>query len=482
MNWQLYGGLYIINEMLFGQSRKQIDVMQRDMGLKLNVDEKNCFILLTGVKKQEYNQRLNIDRSHFVQLVFAHLRDFLNQLAQEERFDYELGVLNYDYSKRIIVIISPHRTRFDPIPCARRISGMIDKQYRKVGVSNPYFTNIMAVSEQIHCFEQIHTEFKKLMHLHDLAFFHRTSRPLTQGIMQERRIPYSMVEAERMIEDFSNAVYQQDTERSEELLRELVLGHLKACQDLSFCAEVYFLLRQRVRSMGLVLGVPIHRVDNFPHMGNFVSIEEQYEAMRLFLLECFFPQKRKPGCPGKISILAVTYINQNYYNPSLGLSDIAKYIHTNTAYLSRVFKTVELESVKLGKCRCRHRARCSHLSLTAAFRSAQRSISFDHVSNHSRRRERPTYFLVAISPLILHIFHHSRKHSARSAGRSGSYRSIIGVLLANSKGVRRYKRVIGQLSRAVNFFCLTLDPESSRQDPLSCNAFIYRRFHHRPDV
>ena len=32
------------------------------------------------------------------------------------------------------------------------------------------------------------------------------------------------------------------------------------------------------------------------------------------------------------------YINQNYYNPSIGLSDVARYIHTNTAYLSRVFK------------------------------------------------------------------------------------------------------------------------------------------------
>ena len=33
----------------------------------------------------------------------------------------------------------------------------------------------------------------------------------------------------------------------------------------------------------------------------------------------------------------MTYINQNYYKP-IGLEDVARYIHTNTAYLSRVFK------------------------------------------------------------------------------------------------------------------------------------------------
>jgi len=338
LNWRLYGSLYIMNEMLFGQSQRQIEAMQQDMGLKLNIDEKNCFILLTGVKKQEYSRRLNLDRSHFVQLVFAHLREFLDQLAQEERFDYELGALNYDYSKRIIIIISPHRTRFDPLPCARQISSMLDEQYRKVGVNNAYFTNIMAVSDRIESYEQMQSEFRNLMHLHDLAFFRRTSQPLTKALMHERRIPYSMVEAERMINDFANAVYMQDPALSEKLLHQLVLGHLKACQDISFCREVYFLLRQCVRSMGLVLGVPIHMVDDFPHMDSFISIEEQYEAMKTFLYQCFFPQKRKPGCPGKMSILAVTYINQNYFNPNLGLSDVAKYIHTNTAYLSRVFK------------------------------------------------------------------------------------------------------------------------------------------------
>ena len=73
-------------------------------------------------------------------------------------------------------------------------------------------------------------------------------------------------------------------------------------------------------------------------MHDFVSIEEQYHAMKTFLHGYFFPERRKPGCPGKTSILAVTYINQNYYKPTLGLTDVAKYIHTNTAYLSRVFK------------------------------------------------------------------------------------------------------------------------------------------------
>ena len=49
MNWQMYCRLYIINEMLFGQSREQIQIMQRDTGIQLGIDEENCYILLTGV-------------------------------------------------------------------------------------------------------------------------------------------------------------------------------------------------------------------------------------------------------------------------------------------------------------------------------------------------------------------------------------------------------------------------------------------------
>lgn len=338
MDLREYGRLYMINEMLFGQSKKQIEEMARDIGMRLHVNDEHCYILLTGVSRQEYSSRLKFDRTFYVELVYVHLQSFLDRLAAQEDVDIDMGVLNYDYSKRIIIIISPHSTRYDPLPCAQKISNMLEEQYRRIGAENLHFSNVMAVSGKITGYEQIQYEFKRLMHLHELSFFHRTNRPLTHDMMNERRVPCSMVEAERMIESFANAVYQQDAALSESVLHDLVLGHLKACQDISFCRDVYFLLRQKVRSMGLILGVPIHLIDDFPQMRSFISIEEQYEAMKSFLHAHFFPERRKPGCPGKISILAVTYINQNYYNPSLSFSDVAKYIHTNTAYLSRVFK------------------------------------------------------------------------------------------------------------------------------------------------
>ena len=338
MDSQLYGRLYMINEMLFGQSKVQIENMQRDIGTALNMNDENCYILLTGVKKREYNKRLNIDRSQFVKLVFQHLGAFLKDLAQEEDFLYDLGVLNYDYSKRIIIIITPKRGRFDPVPCARQISNMLEAQYRAVGAANPYFSNVMAVSGHIRSYEQMQSEFAALMQLHDLSFFHRTCHPLTKEQMNERHVPYSMVEAERAVEELGDAILRQDKPHTEKILHQLVLERLKPCQDIGFCQEVYFLLRQKVRSIGPILGVPMDAVDAFPHMSEFVSIEEQYDAMCTFMHKYLFPQDRKPGCPGRISVLAIAYINQNYYKPSLGLSDVAKYIHTNTAYLSRVFK------------------------------------------------------------------------------------------------------------------------------------------------
>lgn len=338
VDWRTYCGLYIMNEMLFGQSGEQIETMQRDMGVTLNVDAENCYILLTGVKKKEYSRRLKMDRTRFLELVYVHLRSVMDQLAAEEHIQYELGVLNYDYSKRIIIILSPNRTRFDPRPCARKISSMLEEQYRREEFENPYFSNIMAVSDKITSFEQISPEFEKLMHLHDLSFFRRTGQPLTRELMNECHVPYSMVEAERAIDDFANAVYQQDARLAEKTLHQLVIGSLKPCQDIALCRDAYYLLRQKVRQMSLVLGVPMHLVDDFPHMSDFISIEEQYDAMKTFLHGYFFPERRKTGCPGKISILAVTYINQNYYKPDLGLADVAKYIHTNTTYLSRVFK------------------------------------------------------------------------------------------------------------------------------------------------
>ena len=49
MDLREYGRLYMINEMLFGQSREQIEAMARDTGAPLHVNAEHCYILLTGV-------------------------------------------------------------------------------------------------------------------------------------------------------------------------------------------------------------------------------------------------------------------------------------------------------------------------------------------------------------------------------------------------------------------------------------------------
>lgn len=337
MDLREYGRLYMINEMLFGQSREQIEAMARDTGAPLHVNAEHCYILLTGVSKQEYSARLKFDRTFYMELVYVHLQSFLDKLAAEEDVDIDMGVLNYDYSKRIIIIISPHCTRYDPLPCAQKISNMLEQQYRRIGAENPHFSNIMAVSGRISGYEQIQHEFKRLMQLHELSFFHRTNRPMTWEMMLERRVPCSVVETERTIADLVDAVYRMDTADAEGQLRRLMMEQLKPCQDMALCREVYYLLRQRIRAAALVLGVPTSVVDDFPHAGSFISIDEQYEAMRRFMHEHLLRQARRPGQPGRLSILAMTYINQNYYKP-IGLEDVARYIHTNTAYLSRVFK------------------------------------------------------------------------------------------------------------------------------------------------
>lgn len=332
-----YCRLYVINEVLYGQSKEQVERMQQEMNVKLNIDFSYCYVLVTGVKRHEYNRRLRIDRAHFVQNIYFHLREMVLQMGREEGFRAEFGVVNYDYSKRIVIFLSPLKPRFDPMPCARRISGWMDEQYRETGELNPHFTNITTLSGRIERYEQVNKAFEALTQLYRLAFFHRTIQPLTQELMLESRIPYSMVEAERIIEELISAIYGQEELRAQRLLQQLVLGYLKSSQDISFCRNVCFALRQRIRSLELVLGVPVNVIDEFPEMESFICIEEQYEAMLRFMHRYLFPQERKAGCPGRLSVLSVNFINQNYYKP-IGLGDVAQYVHANTAYLSRVFK------------------------------------------------------------------------------------------------------------------------------------------------
>lgn len=334
---RFYSRTYLLNEMLFGQRQEQIELMQRQTGIRLNIDYENCWLLLTGVQKSEYNHRLGLDRARYMTL-HENLVSEIEAMSREEQVEAEVVVLNWDRSKRFAIILSPRRARFDPMPCAGRISRMIEAQYRQLsGEDVAYFSNIMVVSEPIGSYAQLQSQFAELLEMYHLSFFRRTHQPMTAQIMREGRVPYSMVEVEQCLDELEEALYSRDGALAGKLLSRMWISGIKRAQDCALCREALAALRRRMRTVGLVLGTAMEEMDDFPDMERFLCIEELHQALVDFTETHLLAPRKTAGCPGRISLQAATYMRKHYFKP-IGLADIAEHIRVNTAYLSRIFK------------------------------------------------------------------------------------------------------------------------------------------------
>lgn len=330
---------YAMNESLFGQSHAQLNRLMEEMQVQLNIRFDHCYLILTGLPRRCYMERIGMGRADLLVLL-DELRVQLAELEAEQSFACEIAVLNYDYSKRFVLAVSPAADAFDIGPLARQIDSLIEQRYRALAPDKPDTTrNITAYSEHIDSYTAYQQAFDRLRKLYDLSFFLRECGVLTAQQARARQVPYSMVEAERMLTRFSDLLFLRDVDGALDLLGELLLDHLKKSQDRALLGEVLVLLKRRLDDLCLILGVPhAGEIGACLDAERFLCIEELYASIcgltRRLLSGTNIPPLRLDG----LSIRAIRYIRKNYHRP-LDLTDIANHLHVNSAYLSHVFKS-----------------------------------------------------------------------------------------------------------------------------------------------
>ena len=93
---------------------------------------------------------------------------------------------------------------------------------------------------------------------------------------------------------------------------------------------------------------------------------------------------------------------------------------------------VEAVAEGLSGCRSRHGAGNTDLCLASALCAGDGGIALCKLSEQSGHAQASDYLVVREFPLVLQVIENCRKYTAGSAGRSGNYYSVIGILLAAS--------------------------------------------------
>ena len=110
-----FSRLYMLNESLFGQSEQQLQKMSQECGIELKINFTNCYLLLTGICKHLYSKRAWMNREQFVTIYHA-LSAFCKTHGDRLHCHVEVGVMNYDAAKLVVLTLSPDDDAFSIAP------------------------------------------------------------------------------------------------------------------------------------------------------------------------------------------------------------------------------------------------------------------------------------------------------------------------------------------------------------------------------
>ena len=328
---------YAMNESLFGQSRAQLHNVMEEMQVDLNICFERCYLIITGLTRSRYMERLGMRRANLLMQLDT-LESELDRIAQAQRFHYEICVLNYDYSKRFALVISPEGA-VDIAQIAAYAGAFVEDCYAQLAPGkSPSTRNITVHSSLITSYEAYQQAFTDLRSLYERAFFLRETDVLNGPHARAQYIPYSMLEAERLLARFSDLLYLRDANGAQALLGELLLRHLKHAQDRQLLSEVMVFLKKRVSDLCLVLGLPwTEETSACFDAERFLCIEELHASLSALLEQLLVGVEIPQLKPDGLAIRAARYISRHYYQP-LDLTSLAEQLHVNPTYLSHAFK------------------------------------------------------------------------------------------------------------------------------------------------
>lgn len=327
-----------MNESLFGQSHAQLLNVMEEMQIHLDIHFDHCALILTGLSRSRYMERLGMRRADLL-MQMDEVDKALADMAQAQRFSYEICVLNYDYSKRFAIAISP-KGHIDIRAIASRVNAIIDHHYAQIAPDrHPAARCITVYADRISGYDAYQQAFADLCRLYDRSFFLREHDVLCLHQAKAYYIPCSMIEAERMLARFSDLLYLRDAPGARGVLDALLLGSLKKAQDKPLLGEVLVFLKKRIQDICLILGVPWTEESAAAFdVEHFICIEELHEALCQLLSRTLSGEDVPQLKPDGIAIRAARYIGKHYYQP-LDLSTIADHLHVNPTYLSHAFKS-----------------------------------------------------------------------------------------------------------------------------------------------
>lgn len=336
-----YCTMYILNEILFGQSKDNIQDMIKNMEIDINFSLDRGYLILTGIKKSVLFNQLGIQRGKGFINIVNNLNETLIEISNKQHFKFNITVVNYDGSKLIAIFISTEEEEYNIQTIVDIISETLEKLYlRYASDTDLFFRNTTIASNKITCFSEYHSEFYRIKDIYDKTFFCYGSKCISCKRNEKINQYSSQIEIFDVVDQIESVIYQKDRDEFRKLMSHLFDSMIKCSHDFKLLFDVLAILKKKIYDFILILDMDLDKyeeVEKLFKIEGYFSIEQMKEKIQNFIEENFIDGEIYMHKVNSLTVSAIMYIKNNF-KMEINLESVASHIHVNAAYLSRVFK------------------------------------------------------------------------------------------------------------------------------------------------
>lgn len=351
----------VINEMLFGQSKKACLHLMNDLDVSLDFDFDDFYICLGGIPKQVYSPCFGKDLEDYFFLygsMESHMREELGRLG----VSFDSIIVKYDGTKRVCLLFTVDATKKTEaqsiaMQIANELHETLMRLYKECwNLMESDYVCTTVLPRHVDRFENAQSVFGEACEMANLSTFLDCSCVLDRLAIRKLHRPFTYTDLSKCMFDIEHSVAKANEKTLDAHLRQLFKKRLQYSFNRKICSDAVLRLGAIAAKYlkAYFMDADMSWVRTFEAMDHSY-LESAYSGARKALRECAKATQGKGDVIGEIVSQAISVIRADFKQP-LTLNSIASSVNVSPSTLSRQFNRETGISVPiyLSKVRLNH--------------------------------------------------------------------------------------------------------------------------------
>ena len=330
-------GFVLWNEYLTGQSAESLETLARKMGVEFPFSRTDtCYLVISGMERVAYRE-YGISAIRYDDGTYAlwerTIAPGLEKLGYVSTYIMEI----YHQYKHLLYLLTPTSGAAKVEEAAELIHDTLQRYFEADFLpEETLHGNFTVFSDCLHGQRDIMEAFEKLRQMHGYTFFTPERRLYALDTLEGIRVPLEERWIRQTVRELSEAIFKQEKDNAEQILRGVLYPALRDSQDRTLCLRAASHLKNSLVDVSEVIPVDTDIIRAFVPE-SYSLFDPMWDALCVLADTVMDALREHERSFGLLTRTAMRYIQKHFPESDLSLGAVAEYAGVSPAYLSRTF-------------------------------------------------------------------------------------------------------------------------------------------------